>query len=169
MAVIREAASVGQAARKALNIPVRQPLPRLAFLTKEEMTPTTALIQILLDELNVKKFDPILSGEKTESVKTLPGTARILNLYIDTAISDDLRLEGLVRGLERAVQELRKKQGLKVGESVSLSYTTEDADLKKAIDLFDRKKTYISAVAPGDGEEIVIDQKKIKLALNKSS
>ena len=169
MASIREAASVGQAARKSLNIPVRQPLPRLAFLTKEEMTPSVELMKVLLDELNVKKFDSVLSSDKSDDVKVFPGTVRILNLYLDTVMSEDLILEGLVRGLERAIQGLRKKQGLKVGEMATLIYATDDVDLKKAMGLFNREKTYVSKVEEGAAtEEFMLDGKKISLALNKS-
>jgi isoleucyl-tRNA synthetase len=171
MAVIREAASLGWAIRKTLNIPARQPLPRLAFFTKEEMTPTKELLQILLEELNVKKFDSALSAEKGENVKMIAGTLRILNFYLDIAVSEELRWEGLIRGLERAIQELRKKRGLKVGEMASLVYETEDPDIKKALQAFNREKTYIGSVseglpALGDGEEeIFLDGKKVKLAV----
>lgn len=166
MAIIREAASLGQAIRKALNIPVRQPLPRLAFFTKEEMTPTKELLQVLLDELNVKKFDPALSGEKVENVEIMAGTSRILNFYLDTSVSEELNLEGMIRSLERAIQELRKKQGLKVGEMAVLTYETSDTEIKKALDLFDKNKTYISEVKEAEGgQEIRLNGKSVKLAV----
>lgn len=178
MATIREAASLGQAMRKALNIPVRQPLPRLAFFTKEEMIPSAELMQILLDELNVKKFDPTLSGlssaeglggdgEKRGNVKVLAGTARVLNLYLDTSVSEDLFREGLIRALERAIQELRKRRGFKVGEMAILAYETEDADVKKALEVFNREKTYISDVKVGPGEEVNINGRILKLGLER--
>lgn len=167
MAVVREAASLGHAVRKALNMPVRQPLPRLAFFAKEEIAPTKELLQVLLDELNVKKFDSALSAEKSEKVWVMAGTSRILNFYLDTSVSEELRLEGLIRGLERAIQELRKKQGLKVGEVATLIYKTDDPDAKKALELFDKKKTYISAVREGEGgQEIKVDGKSVKLAIS---
>ncbi len=183
MATVREAASLGQAVRKTLNVPVRQPLPRLAFFTKEDMTPSAELMQVLLGELNVKKFDPTLSSEKGENIEVMAGVSRVLNFYLDTSISDELRLEGMVRALERAVQELRKKQGLKVGEMAALTYKTDDTDVKKALELFDRKKTYLRSVSEGESpdaaaptfqsgqvgtgmEEIRINGKSVKLAIS---
>jgi isoleucyl-tRNA synthetase len=168
MATIREAASLGQAARKALNIPVRQPLPRLAFFTKEDMAPTAELMRVLLDEVNVKKFDPALPGEKSEKIKVMPGNALVLNLYLDASVSEDLRLEGLVRALERAIQELRKKRGFKVGEMAALACATEDEDVKKALQIFNRDKTYISEVKAGAGEEVAVDGRKIRLGLERA-
>lgn len=170
MAVIREAASLGQAIRKKLGIPLRQPLPRVAFFVREEMVPTSELMKILLEELNVKKFDPRLPEEKGESVAVLSGVSRVLNLYLDTFVAEDLRLEGLVRSLERAIQELRKKHGFKVGEAAALIYETPDSELEKAVELFNRERTYISEIRSGDGgggEEIEIKGKKIKLALER--
>jgi len=91
-------------------------------------------------------------------------------LYLDTSVSDDLRLEGLVRGLERTIQGLRKKRGLKVGEKAVLTYATDDAELKKAVELFNREKTYVAEVKPGTGgEEFAIDGRKINLAVSRKS
>ncbi len=168
MEVVREAASLGQALRKTLEIPVRQPLPRLAFLSRDEFQPSVELINILLSELNVKAFDPKLNTEQGEAIKTQPGVKRIMNFYLDTSVSEELRLEGLVRGLERAVQELRKKQGLKVGETAVLTYSTLDVELKKAVELFNREKTYVTGVKEGTGgEELAIDGKKISITITK--
>jgi len=73
-----------------------------------------------------------------------------------------------VRGLERTIQGLRKKQGLKVGEKAVLTYATDDAELKKAVELFNREKTYVSKVKEGPAEgEFELDGKKIRLAVSR--
>jgi hypothetical protein len=58
-----------------------------------------------------------------------------------------LKAEGLARELERQVQDLRKKSGLKVGELVDLYYNTPDETVAKAlVDLLDRKKTFVNQI-----------------------
>ncbi len=154
MKVVREAASLGMAKRKELNIPVRQPLQELGIRNKE-LEGQEGLLKILCEELNVKniKIDP---DQKEEVV-------------LDMTISDELRLEGLVRGLERAIQELRKQGGMKVGEMAKLTYKTEDPALQEAVRVFNREKTYISDITEGDAvEKIILDGKEIRLFLAKS-
>jgi hypothetical protein len=53
----------------------------------------------------------------------------------------------LARELERQVQDIRKKSGLKVGELVDLYYNTPDKTLAKAlVDSLDRKKTFVHQI-----------------------
>jgi isoleucyl-tRNA synthetase len=153
MAAVRAIASAALAARKQLNIPVRQPLQKLeirneniGFRGQEE------LIDILKAELNVRDimFSPKLSEE----------------VALDTVLTDELRHEGLVRALERVVQEARKQSGLKVGEMAKLAYSTSDENLKRAMGQIDTEKTYIQGVAEGEGgEEYEIEGQKIKILL----
>jgi hypothetical protein len=50
--------------------------------------------------------------------------------------------------LERLVQDLRKKSGLKVGELVDLYYNTQDENLEKGLlSGLDRKKTFVSQIS----------------------
>ena len=167
MNVIREGASIGQAARKQLNIPVRQPLPRLAFSVKTGSSPQPELSGILLEELNVKFFDPTILASKDDNISMFPGTVSIANFYIDTAISENLRLEGLVRGLERGIQGLRKIQGFKVGEIAELRWKSDDGEIKKALEMVNKEKTYLSSVKENAAasEILEVDGKKLFLSL----
>ncbi len=173
MAVIREAASLGMAIRKTKNIPVRQPLPALYFSLKESgnrlMTFEPELTQLLLDELNIKKFDPLIAGEKNENIIMLEGTGKIANFYLNVSVSEDLYLEGLVRALERGIQELRKKQGLKVGELAELLWNTDDEQIKKALGLINKEKTYLRSFKQDTSvaEILEVDGKKVFLSIVK--
>jgi isoleucyl-tRNA synthetase len=154
MKLIREAASAGLALRKAVNIPIRQPLAALKIKNQKWKLPEE-LLTILCDEVNVKDivFDAKFANE----------------FELDTAMTPELKLEGLVRGLERAVQELRKKNGLAVGETAELLWNTEEADMKQAIVLVNREKTYLKNVredAVAD-EAVTVDGKQIKLTLRR--
>ena len=152
MKLIRDAASLGMAKRKELNIPVRQPLPKVSVGTQEKIG--LDLKEILLAELNVKSVEIISQAG--------------LDVQLDTVISDELRLEGLVRGLERAVQALRKEEGLKVGEMASTTYLTADQDLDKAIPMINKGKTYISEITRGEGgREFELDGKRFTMSIKK--
>ena len=136
----------GHSLRKAAGIRLRQPLASFTYIAKENLS--EEFEEILTDELNVKE---VKSGKKLE---------------FDLVITKELKNEGLARELERAVQEMRKKSGLKVGELAVLSYDTSDVELKAAFELFDTKKTYVSEikVEPG-GEEVLIEGKKVAIRL----
>jgi bifunctional DNA-binding transcriptional regulator/antitoxin component of YhaV-PrlF toxin-antitoxin module len=109
-------------------------------------------IQIILEELNVKTladFDSLSEqGRLKGGVQETAGTGSVSSVLIDTVLTEELKLEGYARELERAVQDLRKKSGLKVGDIVELYYNTSDAELEKVlVDMLDRKKTFVSAIA----------------------
>jgi isoleucyl-tRNA synthetase len=155
MAKIRELASIGMALRKAANIAVRQPLAALRVKSYELRTMSEDLLTILKDELNVNEivFDKTIANE----------------VELDTELTPELRVAGLVRGLERSVQELRKKNGLNVGEMAELNWATVDEDLKKAVGLINTEKTYLAAVAEdaSASELFIIDKKEIKFGIRK--
>ena len=58
---------------------------------------------------------------------------------LDTAISEDLRLEGEARELIRRIQELRKKAGFEVDDHISLCYQGGSDIFKKFGDLIARE------------------------------
>lgn len=122
--------------RKEQNMKVRQPLAELQYLGQLD----ASLEQILADELNVKKvvsvneFIPRGSWVSAETVS------------LDFGLTSELKSEGLARELERQIQDLRKKSGLKIGEIVDLYYTTNDEELVSAVKLLDRKKTFVNQV-----------------------
>jgi isoleucyl-tRNA synthetase len=167
MDAVREAANLALSKRKELNIPIRQPLSRFAVKSDAELTPE--LKAILGSEINAKKFDETLLDKTSESIAVAEGHM-VKQLALDMEITRELKLEGLARSIERLVQDMRKKTGLKVGESVILAYDTKDETLRQAMELFDRKKTYIERIEAkkADGQETFdVDGKSISLGLQK--
>jgi isoleucyl-tRNA synthetase len=167
METVREAASLALNLRKEAGIPVRQPLSALFLAVKNKTSIEPALLKLLASEVNVKNADQAPTGQ-TKPAKSAPGTVYVESVQLDTEITPELKKEGLARSLERLVQEMRKKSGLKVGESVNLSYDTSDEELRQAMALFDRKKTYIGNIleTKTEGmEEFELDGKKIGLRL----
>ncbi|MBX4187926.1 MAG: class I tRNA ligase family protein [Candidatus Doudnabacteria bacterium] len=170
MDTVREAANVALNARKELALPIRQPLARLAVQTKEDVQFGPELAAILVSEVNVKKMDQELVTSGGDEVKVYKGTKYIQSLYLDTVLTPELKIEGFARNIERLVQDMRKKTGLKVGEMVNLSYDTSDEELRQAMGLFDRKKTFvgeINAEKTESMESAELDGKTINLSIKK--
>jgi isoleucyl-tRNA synthetase len=99
MAEARRLASLALAEREKAGIKVRQPLASLKIKSKNAKLKTAdkELLEILADEVNVKevvfdnKINPPAGGE----------------LELDTIITPELKAEGVLRELARAVQGLR--------------------------------------------------------------
>jgi isoleucyl-tRNA synthetase len=168
MDIVREAVSVGLAARKEIGIPVRQPLQSLTFAVATKYELSGEFWKLLLDEINVKKLDNTLLDQQSSNIVEFKGSKNIDHFYLNKEITPELKKEGLARELERLIQEMRKKTGLKVGEVVNLTYDTNDGELIAAFQLFDTKKTYINKISKGSGgEEQEIDGKKVAILLAK--
>jgi hypothetical protein len=169
MEAVRESASVALNARKELSLPIRQPLATMSVTLVDGLELSSEMLAILLSEINVKQIDPALT-ESDGGSKSYSGTKFVKSLLLDTAISDDLRVEGLARAIERLVQDMRKKTGLQVGETVNLTYHTNDGDLQKAMDMFDRQKTFVNNVQKHESDQMEtfdIDGRAISLAILK--
>ena len=105
MAEVRLAASIALAKRAEKGIKVRQPLAELK-LKSVKLEGKKALIEILKDEVNVKKvtFDKSLSED----------------VELDTVVTHELMEEGLLRELVRMVQDLRQDAGFSPKDAIVL-------------------------------------------------
>jgi isoleucyl-tRNA synthetase len=138
METTREICTIGNALRKKENIPVRQPLQSL---TVANLTLTDAYLELIKEELNLKE---VRSGEETA---------------LDTTITPELKAEGNYRELIRAVQDLRKAQGLQPGDVIAVTISSEaESTLNPFIEEF-KKTVQASAVtfAVNDGDKVTID------------
>ena len=109
MQKVRNIVTLGLEARQKAGIKVRQPLNRLQVVgdsLKDEY------IEILKDELNIKNIE-FIKGES-------------LSVELDTNITPELKQEGDYRELLRAVQDLRKAEGLSPSDIVTLLVTTDE-------------------------------------------
>lgn len=151
MEIVREAASVGNAARKTLGMPVRQPLRALAIKIKDAKKSLDAdLVNLVCEELNIKVSDEALLDKASlhpEEIKIFPGGNAVESMYFDVLLTPELKEEGVARELERHVQDLRKKSGLKIGEMVDLYYNTQETELENIlVNKVDRKKTFVNNI-----------------------
>jgi len=109
MSLVREFVTLALEARTKANIKVRQPLRALTL--NIELEPAYA--SIIADEVNVKSIEyDIAMSERA---------------VLDTNLTDDLVAEGTARELMRAVQDLRKKQGLQPADRIALIVDTDSA------------------------------------------
>ncbi|MBL8030478.1 MAG: isoleucine--tRNA ligase [Candidatus Doudnabacteria bacterium] len=146
MSVVRELVETGMALRKELALKVRQPLSEIEYHLKNGKILPTELENVLSEEMNVKTVSgrTDFSPKNGWAYKETPGFKFTLNLEI----TPELKKEGLARELERQVQDLRKKSGLKVGDLVDLYYNTQSLEAEEALlSLLDRKKTFVSQVS----------------------
>ena len=107
MEQVRVLCTLGNALRKKVAVPVRQPLLalRVKSLTLDEQY--TALV---MDELNVKAV-----VEDTELDE---------DAVLDLTMTDDLKQEGVVRELMRIIQDKRKADGMQPEDRITLTITT---------------------------------------------
>ncbi|HVY67389.1 MAG TPA: isoleucine--tRNA ligase [Patescibacteria group bacterium] len=151
MEAVRQAVSAGLAARKAKSLAVRQPLAAAAVELADaavQLEPEYA--RLLLEELNVKKLDQNLLDSDLRPAGTVEfiATGLIKRFCLDVNLTPELKREGMARELERTVQDLRKKSGLKVGELADVYYNIQDEALESALlGLLDRKKTFVSQIS----------------------
>ena len=104
MKEVRMIASQGLEFRARAGIKVRQPLSALQLKKSKVSTPD--LVEILKEELNVKKVT--VSKSFSEDVS------------LDTNITPALKEEGSVREVIRQVQDMRKKQSLEPQDTILL-------------------------------------------------
>ncbi|TSC66095.1 MAG: isoleucyl-tRNA synthetase [Candidatus Doudnabacteria bacterium Gr01-1014_77] len=173
MNVLREIVELGLSARKESNIKVRQPLEYVAYKSKgEPLELSSELGLILAEELNVK--DVHATPEVSEMPETVFKENSQFQILLSIKLTPELKEEGYARELERQVQDLRKKNGLKVGDLIDLYYNTTAASLEMAlINKFDRKKTFVVQVKkelevePDIEAQLLIEDKAIWVGIQK--
>ena len=138
MEVLRNVVTMGLKARQTTGIPVRQPL---ASITVTGARMDDAYTEILKDELNVRAAQ-FADGEE-------------IAVALDTEITPELKREGDYRELVRAVQDMRKKEGLTPSDPIAL---TLPESAKETVSGFedDLKKTVLAISVAYEGEGIVI-------------
>lgn len=116
MGATREVISTALKARQVANMRVRQPLASVT-LKSEALKGKTEFLELIKDEVNVKEvlFDTTLEEEAV----------------LDMNITPELKEEGEVRELMRAIQDLRKKAGLAPKDEAVLTFAEDSTLLEK--------------------------------------
>ena len=108
----RHVVSLGLETRAKSGMKVRQPLLSLKVKSKT-LEGKEEFLELIKDEINVKEiiFDVTIAGD----------------VELDLNITKELKEEGMVRDIIRAVQELRKGKGLMPGDQIELIVETDKA------------------------------------------
>ena len=132
MNALRAAVNDGLSKRAAEGIKVRQPLASAKLVsTISQNTPEEVvrfLVDIARDELNVKSVEAVTGSELD-----IPEVSAQPSVVYDLNITPNLKREGLMREIVRHVQSARKKAGLQVDDRIILQLTTNDDQLRQAI------------------------------------
>jgi isoleucyl-tRNA synthetase len=112
MAAARDAASRGLQLRAKSGHKVRQPLAALK-LRDAAIFADPDLVAIVRDEVNVKEVahEPLLSADEP--------------VWLDEALTEELRREGAMRELVRYVQDKRKELSLAPSDKIALTLDTD--------------------------------------------
>ena len=100
---VREIVTLALSKRKEAEVKVRQPLSKLEIDNKE-IAEDKELSELIKEELNVKE---VVFGK---------------SLKLDTKITEELKKEGSRREIIRAIQDMRKKGGLRKEDIIEINY-----------------------------------------------
>lgn len=133
MELARKIVELGLSARAEKNLKVRQPLQSLKvanLVLPEDLT------AIIAEELNVKEILSVkdLSDESADANWVVKAEG-VLNVALDTKISEELKNEGLVREIVRAVNQMRKNAGLTINDKVLITFETTNEKVLGVIEM----------------------------------
>ena len=154
---------LGLSLRVEKGMKVRQVLRALS-VSGEKITP--ALAEVIAEELNVKEVKTEIDSQG-EWVTRTEGDWKI---SLDVALTPELKREGVARELIRTINQMRKEQGLTVQMPITVYYHTSDPELLAVLEEYveDIKSSVLaSTLVSGDGEEITVAERKIKLSISK--
>lgn len=150
MEEVRKIVTLGLEARAKANIKVRQPLNKLKVksekLKVEDLKPYFDLIK---DELNVKEVIFVVDISKEDACPVVKNSDfSTTGVELDTNITAELKEEGNVRELLRAIQELRKTEKLNPSDAVSLRIKTNEKgqELVKKFEAEIKKTTMLKSI-----------------------
>lgn len=150
----REYINQGLAQRAAAGIKVRQPLSSATVPTLPK-----ELATIVAEELNVKHV-------RTTNAK---------EVQLDLNLTDELKVEGVMRDLVRHIQNARKNAGLNVDDKIELSIWAEEPLVSQALQAHDtiiKAETLAKSLAAGGKgtytQEVKIDGSTVKIGITKA-
>lgn len=147
MSVARAIVEIVHGIRGANAIKVRQPLRSVSWNYKFK---NTDIEQIILDELNVLK-----AVDEKEIIDPVKVTKDDLSVVLDVNLDEELLEMGDVREFSRAIQDFRKKEGMKAGEKISILAHSEST---KFADFLGKNKEQIERATDTSKIEIIGDK-----------
>ncbi len=174
MRAIRSVISVALQLRAKAGIKVRQPLNKVVLSGKTGLW-NDDWLALVKDEVNVKEV--LETKDFPVGDNWVSGEALEIKVGLNVEIDENLKHEGTARDLIRFTQDLRKKTGLTVSDTIDLAFATTDDETAKAVVLFKEliAKETRAKVVSGDLEtaqassEIKLNGKAVTIKLNRAS
>jgi len=113
------------------RIRLRWPNKKIILETKEGM-PKIEFPEIIKKVGNVKELEILESIKPTDNL--IKAESKFCNVYLDKSVDDNLLAERLVNDLIRNIQFIRKKNGFKTEEKISLKIGTKSEYLKNFLE-----------------------------------
>jgi len=146
MVVLRMLVEAGHSQRKEKQLKVRQPLAGIHFVLSKNTSVRSehmaAYQEYLCAELNVKK---VTFSQKSDTR---------IHAELDTTLTEQLKEEGAVRDIIRAVQQLRKNMGCSITEHIDITIPSVSSENQAFI----AQRVLADSVAIG--EKIAVVKKK---------
>jgi len=160
MSEVREIVNLALAERTAVGLKVKQPLASLSVKNeKSKLNGEKEFLDLIKDEVNVKE---IIFDSKIEK-----------EIKLDVNITNELKKEGALREIIRAIQDARKKSGLNPSDEILVSVLGDEnlisiiKESKEFLSKEVRAKEIIFDDNIEDKVEILIDAKKLLLNIKK--
>ncbi len=138
MQLTRQVSSLGQAVRLQAKQPIKQPLQTVQIRIEGQNELADEYLEIIKEELNVK----LVAFVDTVDNSFASVEEKSIQIGLDTALTEELQLEGKLREVLRSLQEARKAAGLQVADEITLHWFSEDEAIQK---VFERFNTQIKA------------------------
>ncbi|GAB4283839.1 MAG: isoleucine--tRNA ligase [Candidatus Dojkabacteria bacterium] len=138
MEIVRKIAEMGHNLRVENGLKVRQPLPELLV----SMTNTTVskladwMKDMLRNELNVKEVSEKIFIDVSENIKVVEDSSFGVKVGLNTEISKELKMEGIVRDLARQIQSLRKNMHLQMHDEVNIQIEKGIGEIEEVVEKY---------------------------------
>lgn len=164
MDLVRKIVELGLAARAEAGVKVRQALGWFGHNQKLD----AQFNEIVKDELNVKE----VNIKHTPIGKTVYKNNGPIETNLDTALTEALKKEGLVREVVRTINQIRKESGFTIQDRAVVEYATQDTDLVAVFaDFADeiKRQTLTDTIVTGaiEGKKVMLEGKEVVLNVRK--
>jgi isoleucyl-tRNA synthetase len=172
MAAVRKIVELGHALRDEAGIKLRQPLAEVE-IEKSALKNIDELLPLAAEEMNVKIVKTV--DHIDERGGWIIKSANNLTVALHTEISEALKREGMMREINRQINDLRKEAKLTPVDRITLSLATDDIELKS---ILTTEKEHLAVAARADevifealetelARELDLEGKKLKIAIKK--
>jgi isoleucyl-tRNA synthetase len=137
MQALQEIIDLGQSIRTQNNLKLRQPLASIEVQlntdSNQDLELKNWMKTLIAQELNVQAVTEKHGFKARKDWITSTNDSKNISISLDTNLTPQLKQLGLYRELVRFVQASRKKQGLNIGQKISLRIQTDNSDLQDMI------------------------------------